>query len=214
MKRLLTLFLVGVLSVPSVYAYSFDTKWPDQPCIMPSRGIAIDSSGNIYIAETESHRVTKWTMSGPTILTIDHWGSRGSGAGEFRYPYGIAVGEQGGTEYVFVMDSGNHRVQKFTPAGEFLWEFGKHGTGEGEFECPVSVAVGEDGSVYVSDWGNNRVQKFDPDGKVVCCFPEIPMRKLDLACPSAVAVDPHGSIYVSDSLNHRVLRLEPAGARL
>ncbi len=59
----------------------------------------------------------------------------------------------------YVVDFGNHRIQKFSPGGKLLWVYGERGRDDGQLDCPISVAVDEDGALYVSDWGNNRIQK-------------------------------------------------------
>jgi DNA-binding beta-propeller fold protein YncE len=68
---------------------------------------------------------------------------------------------------VYVADHLNHRVQKFTPDGEFLAEFGSYGDGRGQLSHPTDVAVDPDGDVYVCDWANDRVQAFGPDGRFI-----------------------------------------------
>ena len=69
------------------------------------------------------------------------------------------------TKNVYVCDTMNHRVQKFTRDGEFLMEFGGHGKGDGEFDMPWGICVDELGDVYVADWRNDRVQKFTAEGE-------------------------------------------------
>ena len=66
---------------------------------------------------------------------------------------------------MYVADHKNHRVQKFTPDGEFMMQFGSYGTGKGQLNRPTDVAVDPDGDVYVCDWANHRVQVFDPKAR-------------------------------------------------
>ena len=70
-------------------------------------GIAIDSAGNVYVADTANHRIQKFDDQGNFLLK---WGSSGSGAGQFDAPKGVAVDS---ADNVYVVDSGNHRIQKF-----------------------------------------------------------------------------------------------------
>jgi len=86
------------------------------------------------------------------------WGTEGSGDGQFRDIYGVAVDAPGGR--VYVADTGNHRIQKFTSDGELVLEWGTLGEGDGQFWFPRGVAVASDGSVYVADTSNHRIQKF------------------------------------------------------
>jgi DNA-binding beta-propeller fold protein YncE len=90
------------------------------------------------------------------------WGSSGSGDGQFNHPYGVAIDT---SNNVYVADTDNHRIQKFTSDGTFLTEWGSDGAlygglGEGLFWGPSGVAVDSFGNVYVADTGNHRIQKF------------------------------------------------------
>ena len=82
-------------------------------------------------------------------------------------PWGVAVDDDGD---VYISDWRNDRVQKFTPDGEFIFEFGRTGTGRGEFVRPAGIAVDHDFDIYVCDWGNNRIQLFTPEGRYVQQF--------------------------------------------
>jgi len=79
------------------------------------------------------------------------------GDGQFVDLYGVALASDGS---VYVADSGNNRIQKFTSEGVFVSKWGTEGTGDGQFVDPHGVAVASDGSVYVTDWSNDRIQKF------------------------------------------------------
>jgi tripartite motif-containing protein 71 len=63
---------------------------------------------------------------------------------------------------VYVADTDNHRIQKFTYEGVFVSKWGARGSGDGKFQDPVGVAAASDGSVYVADRSNHRIQKFSP----------------------------------------------------
>lgn len=95
------------------------------------------------------------------------FGLTGEGNGQFKDPWGIAVGE---SEDVFVADSGNGRVEKFSSSGGFIKAFGKTGSGANEFSSPEGLAIQESGEgkyLYVADSGNNRIavasQKLESD---------------------------------------------------
>jgi DNA-binding beta-propeller fold protein YncE len=92
---------------------------------------------------------------------ISSFGSPGSGPGEFRYAWGIAIDS---SDDVWVADWRNDRVQHFASNGEFISSIGSSGHGDGEFNRPSGVHVSDGGDVYVADWLNERVQVFDRDG--------------------------------------------------
>ena len=63
---------------------------------------------------------------------------------------------------LLVVDTMNHRVQRFTPEGEYIDGFGSFGDGPGELNMPWGVTLDAEGCIYVGDWRNDRVQKFSP----------------------------------------------------
>lgn len=79
----------------------------------------------------------------------------------FYMPSDIAADEEGN---VYVLDSGNHRIQKFDSEGNFLTSFGRHGQGPGEFQYPQSIDIDNEGNMYVSDSGNQKVNILKPNG--------------------------------------------------
>lgn len=117
-------------------------------------GVAVDSLGNIYVAENNAQRIQKFNKEGQYIT---HWGEMGSGEKQFRNPHLIAVDKD---DNIYVADTDNNRIQKFNSAGSFLMQWGRSGSEEGEFYGPTGVAVDQDGNVYVADSDNNRIQKF------------------------------------------------------
>ena len=62
------------------------------------------------------------------------------------------------------MDSGNNRLQVFTPDGKLVAKYGKAGIGDGEFNQPWGITLDQAGNIYVADWKNHRVQKLSPQG--------------------------------------------------
>jgi len=92
-----------------------------------------------------------------SIVFLTKWGSPGEAINQFNFPFGIAVDLDG---FVYVADTNNHRIVKFTSDGAFLTEWGSQGSANGQFITSRGIAVDLDGNVYVADSGNDRIQKF------------------------------------------------------
>jgi hypothetical protein len=86
------------------------------------------------------------------------WGKPGSEPGELSYPYDLAFGRGGS---LYVVEYGNHRVQKFTPSGVSLGCWGGPGREPGRLNSPWALAVDSKGKVHVIDSENHRVQRID-----------------------------------------------------
>ena len=85
-----------------------------------------------------------------------HFGREGQRKGELSHPEGLCVSG----DYVYVTESGNHRISVFHTSGEFVHSFGKEGSGRGELNSPCGIAVDQDGFVFVCDENNKRIQVF------------------------------------------------------
>ena len=122
----------------------------------PSTGnsIAIDALGHAFEID-DACVVTKYDIASGAELT--HWGSCGSGPGQFNSAQGIAADAAGN---VYVTDTYNHRVEVFDNNGAFLMQWGGYGSAPGQFYRPMGIGVGPDGKIYVGDTWNGRVQVF------------------------------------------------------
>ena len=137
------------------------------------------------------------------------FGSIGTANGQFRYPRGIALDSLGN---VYVIDSTNRRVQKFTADGQFITKWGVSGTGDGQFSNPIGIAVDSSNNVYVTDSGNYRVQKFTADGVFITKWGSVGTGDGQFNRPQGIAIDSTNKIYVTDSDNYRVQVFDSNGA--
>ena len=121
--------------------------------------------------------------------------------GNFKCPRGISLDK---SSNMFVVDSGNHRIQKFTLEGDFLSSVGTLGTGPLEFYFPKDVAYNfVNNKIYVVD-GNNHVQVLNSDLSLCGIFGKHGKGKGQFDNPWGIACDDNGHIYVADTYNHRV----------
>ena len=179
-------------------------------------GIAVAADGNVYVSDEATNLIRSFppdrTFPFPEYdengEAMDTWGESGSGEGQLEGPSGI---EFDSNDDLYVVDSRNDRVQKFTKQGRYLLGWGGPGDGPGRFNRPWGVTVDSSDCVYVADWGNNRVQKFTAEGEYLSTFEGTPDDGGDLWHPSDVAVDGDGDVYVVDWGNRRVQIYEPGG---
>ncbi len=149
-----------------------------------------------------------------TIKPVMEGGTCGSGAGQFMNPRNLAVDPEGN---IYVLDSGNNRVQKLSPDGQFILQWGSFGTAPGQFNEPWGIAVDERGYVYVADTWNHRIQKFDLGGNFISSWGFFVNTEGKLEQPGgfwgprAVAIDPEGNLYVADTGNKRIQKFSPEG---
>lgn len=185
----------SIVPVFSQEIYKFELMWGSEGTgegqFNSPVGIALDPSGNIYVADTGNHRIQKFDSNGNFIRK---WGSESTGDGQFSHPEGVAIDS---SRNVYVADTSNHRVQKFDSNGNFITKWGSEGIGDGQFKFPVGVAVGGSGNVYVSDTENKRTQKFDSNGTFIAQwgFPGNP-QCYNGGNPQGIAVDSLGDVYV------------------
>ena len=192
------------------------------------RGVALDGAGNLYVADSDNHRIRKINPAG-AVSTLAGTGSIGSANGPgisatFSFPYGVAVDGAGN---VYVADTGNHRIRKITAAGDVSTLAGTGSTlpvvnGPGTvatFNFPVGVAVDGAGNVYVADRDNNRIRKITAGGNVstlagtgsTLSVVNGPGTVATFNFPHGVAVDGAGNVYVADGQNQRIRKVTTAG---
>ncbi|HKZ44336.1 MAG TPA: glycosyltransferase family 39 protein [Anaerolineales bacterium] len=170
------------------------------------RSVAVASDGSVYVADSRNNRIEHISSSGEVINTWGKYADIAQGdapGGTFNEPWGVAVAPDGS---VYVADTWNYRIQKFTSEGVFLSMFGTNGFGETStsFYGPRSVAVDSEGNLFVADTGNKRILVFDPNGNYIDQFGSPGMGFGELDEPVGIAVDSEGNVYVADTWNLRV----------
>ncbi|MFD5714573.1 RICIN domain-containing protein [Streptomyces pharetrae] len=196
------------------------------------REVAVDRAGNLYIADSENHRIRKVTADGQ-IGTVAGTGTAGfsgddgpSVAAELNCPYGIAVDSTGN---LYIADTDNHRIRQITPDGKIRTVAGT-GTpgfsGDGgaataaQLNTPYGVAVDGAGNLYITDAENHRVRRVAGDGTISTVAGTGtdgfsgdggPATSAQLDFPLGVVAVTTGALYVSDHNNHRVRRVAGDG---
>jgi uncharacterized protein (TIGR03663 family) len=201
---------IEVVTPAGKFVRAWGTKGTDPGQFNEPWGVAVSAQGNVYVADTWNHRVQEFTTDGKFVRA---WGSQPvgepqSGDGQFFGPRAIAIDGQGN---VYVTDTGNKRIQKFTSDGTFVASIGGPGAGAGFFNEPVGLAFDQTGNLFVADAWNQRVQKFGPDLKPLSSFPVAAWDSQTVVDKPFLAVDNAGNVYVSDPQNGRVIQFNASG---
>lgn len=183
------------------------------------RDIAIAPDGTLHIADSLNHRILHLDSEGNLLHTLGEFGATdyntnvAAPPGAFNEPWGIAVAPDGS---VFVADTWNNRIQKFSPDGEFVAMWGLFGAAESpvHFWGPRGVAVDSEGRIFVTDTGNKRVVVFDDQGNDLSAFGGAGMGVAQFDEPVGISVDDQGRVYVADTWNKRIQILLPQGDSL
>jgi streptogramin lyase len=199
---------------------------------------AVDSAGNVYVADTVNSTIRKMTPVGTNWVVTTLAGLAGctgnndgtGSAARFYYPNGVAVDSAGN---IYVADSGNHTIREVTPVGTD-WVVttlaglagsagGANGTNSAaRFNYPAAVAVDSAGNVYVSDTANHTIREVTPVGTNWVVTPLVGLAGCTgtndgtgsaarFYYPNGVAVATNGTVYVADSANCTIRKVTPSG---
>ena len=139
-------------------------SWGSNLFIMP-HGLEIDREDNIWITDVGLHQVIKYDSNGNELMVLGKEYTPGKDSLHFNLPTDVAVSENGS---FYVSDGyGNSRIIKFSPKGEYLFEWGVFGENKNEFNIPHGLDLDKNGNVYVADRENNKIQKFDSLGNFI-----------------------------------------------
>ena len=224
-------FLVLVLTAP-VWAQEWKppeipfhfvpdfVKLPDKIYFGEVVGVALDSKGNIYVANRGLHPLIELNPDGTFMRTI------GEGFVNFDVPHSVRIDAQDNIWYV---DAGADIVVEFNQQARLLmvlgrrpepWTWLTHGIRDAIpapwlFYQPTNVDFGADGSIYVTDgYGNSRVAKFNSDGNLVKYWGDRGTGPGQFHTPHAIVLDSKGTLYVGDRENHRIHLFDADGKYL
>jgi sugar lactone lactonase YvrE len=194
--------------------------------------VAVDTEGNVYIAEADNSRVRKVNTSGiiATIAGNGRYGFSGDGgpgtAAQLSYPSGVTVDRAGN---VYVSDQDNSRVRMISTSGIISTYAGNGTRGyssddipatSAELSSPIGLAFDTSGNLFIADAGNFRIRKVDTAGIITTVAGDgipgysgsgVPATTTGLGTPYAVAADDKGNLYIADWSNSLILKVDTAG---
>ena len=203
-------------------------------CLSFPTGLAVDSEGNLFIADSFHNRIRMIdtagiisTVVGPDVSELASGGFSFTTTGTLKDPRGVAIDADGN---LLIADTGANRIRHFdrlertisTVAGTGVRGFsGDQGPAlEADLSRPGWVAVDGAGNLFIADTGNARVRRVEPRGKVISSYAGEgrdeflgdgePATAGALRFPSALAFNQKGDLFIADSSNHRIRRVEAA----
>ncbi|WP_026260880.1 NHL repeat-containing protein [Spirosoma luteum] len=214
------------------YGFSGDGGAATAATLANPAGIALDGSGNLYIADSQNHRIRKVATNG-IITTVAGTGTAGYGgdgaaatAASLNNPVGVTVD---GTGNLYIADALNHRIRKVASSGIITTVAGT-GTagfsGDGAaataatLNAPAGVTVDASGNLYIADASNHRIRKVSASGIIstvagngTAGYNEdgVAANTTSLNNPAGLAVDGGGNLYIADQSNHRIRKVSTLG---
>lgn len=174
--------------------------------------VAVAQDGTVFVADTWNHRIQAFTSTGEFLRSFGTFANVQTDAqaepGTFWGPRGLAIDAEGN---LYVTDTGNKRVEKFSPEGEFLALWGGGGIVPGSFEEPVGIDIDSQGNVYVADTWNRRIQKFNANFEPVAQWDVVGWDSESVVNKPYLAVDPQGRVFISDPEGYRLIGYDSNG---
>ena len=210
------------------YGYNGDNLTATSAALNDPSGLAVDNSGNVYVADSGNSRIRKFTVGG-TISTIagnGSYGQPGNGgalAMSFGWPVGLCLDSAGN---IYTADSDYDVILKIAPGGPMsvvagnYWEFGSPGDGpatSASLETPSNVSVDAAGDVFTVE-DTHRVRKITPTGNLTTVAGKLhfagdggPAVSALLNMPDDLALDSQGNVFIADGFNYRIRKVGTDG---
>ncbi|WP_217591933.1 S-layer homology domain-containing protein [Cohnella sp. GbtcB17] len=218
---------ISTVAGTGTQGYNGDNRAATAANLDTPTAVAVDGSGNLYIADSFNNRIRKVDTAGK-ISTFAGTGSAGSGtdgtaatAFSLSYPCGLALDD---SDNLYIADTSNHRVLKVNAAGivSTVAGTGSYGfSGDGgaataaKMDSPVALAVGPGNVLYIVDNGIQNVRKVGADGKISTFVggngdtsEGAPASSSPLFLPSGISTDSSGNVYVSNTLMNQVRKVD------
>jgi streptogramin lyase/4-amino-4-deoxy-L-arabinose transferase-like glycosyltransferase len=167
-------------------------------------GLAVDSAGNIYVADSDNHRVQVFDRKGQALGTM---GKAGDREGEFQQPSAVAVNAQ---DEILVLDSALGWVSRFSRDRRFLGRLAGPAAGV-EFFGPRGLALDAAGNLYIANTGRGQVVKLNPAGRFLASIGQPGGGAGGLKEPTGVLVQSDGSVLVADPTGGKLLKFDGDG---
>jgi RHS repeat-associated protein len=222
--------IISTVAGNGVEGYGGDDGPAIQAKLRYPYGVAVDVSGNLYIADYLNSRIRKVDTNG-IITTVAGTGAFGYGGdggpatqAKLDYPAAVAVDGLGN---LYIADSGNYRIRKVDTSGVITTvagtgTYGFSGDGGEATKARISYSYGIEvdasGNLYFSDYLNNRIRKVDTDGIIITVAGKGsngssgdggPPTQAELAGPVGVVVGVSGNLFIGDYANHRIRKVTP-----
>ncbi len=180
--------------------------------------VAVDSAGNVYVADTYNHMIRKITPAGVVTTLAGQYNGYNDGTGtaaSFKYPWSLVLDSAGN---VYVADTYNCAIRKITPAGVVTTLAGSPTCGDqdgvgtaAKLNQPSGITLGSDNALYITDTNNEKIKRVTLDGTVTTFAGSGTQGNLDgtgdvaqFSYPVGIAVDTTGNIYIGDQLNNAI----------